>query len=251
MDAAARRRTADGPMDSMLLRLCVPGTERDGGPCPHPAYGDQLSERAIAGVTRRRPGGSPTRSVPGTYGDGSAYSLRQPAYSFADLAFGPLGDGVLISPRVAPQMIGLGLLEAVPDATLLALADPDDSDGDGISGRVNLVWDERRAARALGRFGWKANVPTLAQQNAGAVSATSASPRRSARAELHAPHSAPALAALERRRRRRSTGRVLDKLTFYTRPSPCPRAARRARPAVQRGERAVRAIGCAACHMPT
>src|SRR5690606_27961684 len=76
--------------------------------------------------------------------------------------------GVLTSPRVAPQVIGLGLLEAVPDSTLEALADPDDADGDGISGRLNRLMDYS-GNPAIGRFGWKANVATLREQSAGAA----------------------------------------------------------------------------------
>ncbi len=107
--------------------------------------------------------------MPGRYDDGEFYSLRRPVYRFEDLAFGSLGDAILISPRVAPAMIGLGLLEAVPEATILALADPDDLDEDGISGRPNRVWDVIAETTALGRFGWKANMPSLRQQNTAAA----------------------------------------------------------------------------------
>jgi CxxC motif-containing protein (DUF1111 family) len=65
-------------------------------------------------------------------------------------------------------MIGLGLLEAVTDERLLELADPDDVDGNGISGRVNLVHDRATDALAIGRFGWKAEQPSLRQQIAAA-----------------------------------------------------------------------------------
>lgn len=75
---------------------------------------------------------------------------------------------VQMSARVAPPMIGLGLLEAIPDATLLQWADPEDRDGDGISGRVNQVRDVRTGEMAIGRFGWKAGQPNIMQQNAAA-----------------------------------------------------------------------------------
>ena len=74
----------------------------------------------------------------------------------------------LVSPRVAPAVVGMGLLEAIPESDILAAADPGDEDGDGISGRANMVWDVRRGQTALGRFGWKANQPTVEQQTAGA-----------------------------------------------------------------------------------
>jgi CxxC motif-containing protein (DUF1111 family) len=62
----------------------------------------------------------------------------------------------------------MGLLEAIPGEQLMALADPDDGDGDGISGRANLVWDLRDGKLDLGRFGWKANQPSVEQQVAAA-----------------------------------------------------------------------------------
>ena len=80
----------------------------------------------------------------------------------------PLPKGLQISPRVAPGVFGVGLLEAVPERTILGHADPADADRDGISGRANRVGDARSRGTALGRFGWKANVPSVEQQNAGA-----------------------------------------------------------------------------------
>src|SRR3546814_6857577 len=75
----------------------------------------------------------------------------------------------MLSPRVAPQMIGLGLLEAVYDSDIERLADPEDADGDGISGRVNRVWDDARQAVVPGRFGWKAGQPSVHQQSLHAI----------------------------------------------------------------------------------
>ena len=149
------------PMTSMLVRLSVPGAGPDGGPNPHPAYGRQLNILAVPGVP---PEGRVTvdyREHEGRYGDGEPFSLREPAYELLDGAFGPFGEAVMISPRVAPQLIGLGLLEAVPEASLLARADPEDVNGDGVSGRPNMVWDTAAGVPRLGRFGWKANQPSL------------------------------------------------------------------------------------------
>lgn len=82
-----------------------------------------------------------------------------------DLAYGPLHPDIMVSPRLAPPMIGLGLLETIPDSTLMAASDPQDEDDDGISGRFNQVWDITKSEMAIGRFGWKAGMPTLDQQN--------------------------------------------------------------------------------------
>jgi CxxC motif-containing protein (DUF1111 family) len=100
------------------------------------------------------------------FADGEAIRLRVPRVTFMQLAFGPLGDQTMTSPRIAPAMVGLGLLEAVPEATLLDIARRQEADG--ISGRPNVVWDVERRAAVIGRFGWKANQPTLRQQVAAA-----------------------------------------------------------------------------------
>jgi CxxC motif-containing protein (DUF1111 family) len=239
----------EGPFDTMLIRLSVPGTDRHGGPDPHPVYGDQLSDRAIPGVPAEGRPRISYEEVPGTYGDGEPYSLRKPTYSIKDLGYGPLGDDIMVSPRVAPHMIGLGLLQTVPEETLLALSDPDDADGDGISGRPNRVWDSEKNTKAMGRFGWKANQPNLHQQNAGAAlgdigltSGTSAENCTAAQAACAAAFKAPEPDL---------DAEFLKKLTLYTMSIAVP-AQRNARtPDVTHGEKLFRDFGCASCHMPS
>lgn len=148
---------------SMLIRWSVPGKGPHGGPLDVPEYGDQLQHRAILGV---RPKGDVKVSyeeISGKYPDGSAYTLLKPKYTFEKLAYGALPENVMISPRVAPQVIGMGLLEAIRESDLLANAKTP-----GVSGRPNWVWDVAEKRRRIGRLGWKANQPSVSQQNAGA-----------------------------------------------------------------------------------
>ena len=104
----------------------------------------------------------------GSYADGTPYRLRSPQFNVTLANGESLPDTVQVSPRIPPHVYGLGLLEAIPEADILALADPEDENGDGISGRPNQVWDEQTQDMALGRFGWKANSPNLLQQSADA-----------------------------------------------------------------------------------
>ena len=153
-----------GPMDSMLLRISIPGKGENGSVIPHPAYGDQISERAILHVAPEGRAEISYTELPGTYGDGEAFSLRKPHYAISELKYGDLGKDIMISPRVAPAMIGLGLLQSVPDETLLALADPGDRDSDGISGRPNEVWDSVAAKKPLVASAGKPTSPTCASR---------------------------------------------------------------------------------------
>jgi CxxC motif-containing protein (DUF1111 family) len=155
-------------MLSMLIRLSVPGVDDVGGPRPEPSYGGQLQPQAIGGVPAEGRATVAYVEQPGTYADGESYSLRVPTYAVLDLAGAELAKGVMFSPRVAPQMIGLGLLEAIAETDLLARVDEHDADGDGISGRANHPWDPIAGAAGLGRFGWKANQVGLRQQVTGA-----------------------------------------------------------------------------------
>ncbi|MDG2850531.1 di-heme oxidoredictase family protein, partial [Vibrio parahaemolyticus] len=106
--------------------------------------------------------------VPVKFKDGTTVTLRKPHLNITDLGYGDMHPDTEFSARVAPPMIGLGLLESIPDETLLAWADEQDADKDGISGKVNKVWDIEKDNFSIGRFGWKAGQPTLMQQNAAA-----------------------------------------------------------------------------------
>jgi CxxC motif-containing protein (DUF1111 family) len=164
------RPPAEGEeFESILVRLSVPGNDGHGGPKPLKNYGGQLQHRAVADVV---PEGAVTISweeSAGSFADGTTYSLRKPVLEFSDMAYGELPADTLTSLRIASPVIGLGLLESIPADNLKALTDPEDADKDGISGRMNIVWDAKQQGKAPGRFGWKANVPTVELQNAGAA----------------------------------------------------------------------------------
>jgi CxxC motif-containing protein (DUF1111 family) len=151
----------------MLVRLSIPGETQQGGPNPHPAYGDQLQNRGIADrvpAEGRAIFAYAAREV--SFADGEKVSLRVPTIHFEDLQFGELGRDTMISPRIAPAVVGMGLLEAVPEEAILELAKQEEKLG--VGGKPNYVWDYEADRTALGRFGWKANQPSLRQQTAAA-----------------------------------------------------------------------------------
>lgn len=149
-----------------LLRLSI-GNDVVAGPIADPNYGTQLQDLSIMGVQTEADFDLTYEDVEGEYPDGKTYTLRRPTYSVTNLQEGEL-TATQLSPRVAPQMIGMGLLEAISEETLLSLADESDSDSDGISGKPNYVWNVETQSTTVGRFGWKAAMPTTRQQVAGA-----------------------------------------------------------------------------------
>ena len=166
-----RGRPPEQPGESstgLLMRLGLPGRASDGSYLPDPSYGGQIQDHAIGGLSPEATLVVEGEELSGEFPDGTAYTLWRPSYRLDKLGYGELDSLVMMSPRVAPQMIGMGLLEAIPEEEVLAWSDPEDGDGDGISGRPNWVWDESKGGRALGRFGWKANQPSVLQQTAGA-----------------------------------------------------------------------------------
>lgn len=252
------------PAVSLFLRLSVPpqnDAEREALAShrqlviAEPTYGGQLQNFAIQG---HRPEGQMTivyREIPVALGGGETASLRQPTYAIADLAYGPLHPQVMVSPRVAPPMIGLGLLEAIAESDILSLADPDDRDGDGISGRPNRVWSVADNKPALGRFGWKAGEPTIRQQTghaaAGDIGLSSVLAPNPAgdctdrqAACLKSPNGNDPAEQVE------MTATMLDLVTFYARNLAVPARRNVAEPRVLAGKKLFYDSGCAACHRP-
>ena len=234
----------------LLLRLSVPGTTPTGAPAAHPVYGGQLQDRATSGVPAEGRIEVELATIEGAYADGTPHTLAKPTFRIADATFGPLGDDTMISPRLAPQVIGAGLLEAVPEATIVAAADPDDADGDGISGRPNRVWDVRADAPALGRFGWKANVATVEQQAAGAFHGD-----LGITSTLHPDQDCPPAqtecAAAIGGGEPELTDDRLAAVTFYGRTLSVPAMRDPDAGDVRAGHEAFTELGCAACHTPT
>jgi CxxC motif-containing protein (DUF1111 family) len=166
--------TPDDSRVSMFLRLSVMGGPSPEGiadwlaTSPDPTYGGQLQDLAAPGHAAEGRMDITYTETPVTLADGTVVSLRAPTYAFANPGFGAPDPNLLLSPRVAPQMIGLGLLEAIPAADILALADPDDANGDGLSGRAQIVPSVEFGIPMLGRFGLKGGAPTVKEQSAGA-----------------------------------------------------------------------------------
>lgn len=130
------------------------------------AYGHQLEDFAVAGLPAEGRVSVSYTLTPVALAGGEIATLHVPHYAVTDLGYGPLPEGTVLSPRIAPQMIGLGLLEAIHPNDIIARADPDDADGDGISGRISWVIDMATGETAIGRFGWRASQPTIADQTA-------------------------------------------------------------------------------------
>lgn len=226
-----------GALTSALLRVS------DAAGAPHPVYGDQIQPNAIPGVPAEGEVRLRYTPVPGAYADGAPYELLR-AEAQVLWALGDPGP-LAVSVRVAQATIGQGFLEAIPEAAILAGADPEDIDGDGISGRA------RRDAEGspIGRFGWKGGQPTVDAQNAAALLGdlgltTSLHPAQNCPAAQPSCGAAPSGGAPELDDLRR------DALRAFVIGTSVP--ARRGADAldVRRGKWLFREVGCAACHVP-
>lgn len=151
---------------SLLFRLRVKNGPRE--VIPHPAYGEQFQPFSVPGVANEGDVRVSFQTIRGEFADQEPYELSKPVYQFLNLNFGPLGENTITSPRVAPQMVGLGLVELISENDILKKEDPYDMDGDGISGRANRVHSVVHNEVRLGRFGWKAGKSMLIEQNAAA-----------------------------------------------------------------------------------
>jgi CxxC motif-containing protein (DUF1111 family) len=166
-DGRGKPIMSNEPLTSMLFRISVPGIGQYGEPLAVPGYGGQLQDKATfghvpeVGVTVNW-----TESAL-YYDDGDSIMLRQPQWNFINF-YMPEPPDLMYSARVAPPLHGLGLLEQIDEYKIKELADEHDVDGDGISGKENIVWDEKNKRMMLGRFGWKSEAATLDQQVAGA-----------------------------------------------------------------------------------
>lgn len=250
-DGRGRPPEYDGETPTgLLIRLSIPERNLVGGYLPDPTYGGQFQDNAVEGVLPEGTLRVEYTEIAGTFADGTAYSLRQPTYHLENLNYGELDAEVMMSPRVAPQMIGMGLLEAIDEDTILALADPNDINNDGISGRPNYVWDVVNNQMSLGRFGWKANEPTVQQQVAGAFNGdvgitTGVFPQD------HCTPAQPECLNAPNGGQGEITDDDLGKVVIYSSSLAVPAQRDYDNPQVIRGGEIFAEADCTACHIPT
>jgi CxxC motif-containing protein (DUF1111 family) len=256
----------DDNAGSMFLRLSIPPQTEEQkrliaahkvNTIDEPTYGGQLQNLAIQGLNGEGHMHISYEAVPVTLADGSTVSLRKPTYTITDLKYGPLHPKTLISPRVAPQMIGLGLIEAIPEAQIRAHADPDDADGDGVSGRTNEVWSIENNEVTLGRFGWKAGQPSIAGQSASAFAGdmgissplaqqASGDCTAAEKACMNAPNGNSG------RDGDLEIGRKLfDHVVFYAQNLAVPPRRNASNPTIVQGKALFYGLGCPSCHAPS
>jgi CxxC motif-containing protein (DUF1111 family) len=251
-------RSAQEQLLSMLVRVSIPGTDEHGRPRPDPNYGDQLQNAGLNGPfpdfayhTAPVPPEAALyldwqeRTV--AFADGETVTLRQPKLRIEALAYGPLGQGAMLSLRMAQPVHGLGLLEAVPEQTLLAIAARQREQG--FNGRPNYVRDDVNRRTALGRFGWKANQPSIRQQIAAASLGDMGLTSRMYRAQncppvqhlcvIQTPGNDPELVITD-----------WDELEFWTRGLAVPAHRNLDDPRAKRGAQLFAEAKCAVCHVP-
>ena len=166
---------SDDDADSLLIRLAMPASTEEEHQqlqssqiekVAHPMYGGQLQDRGIQGVPAEAHISVTWTDKPVTFTDGHVETLRAPTFSLTKPGYGAFDDDLMVSPRVALPMIGLGLLEQIPadDIKKQAVNENKNSES-GISGKYNWVTDPQTGEKMLGRFGWKAGQTKLLTQN--------------------------------------------------------------------------------------
>jgi len=247
-DGRAPRPDNINDFSGFFLRASIPGIDTSccfGGPKPVPGFGTQIQNQAIFGVASEAQYDVQYIETKITYPDGNSAFLRKPIYRLVN-SYIPLPSNLLLSPRIGPPVFGLGLLEAIPEEDILALADEHDSNNDGISGKANYVWDEEHQETRLGRFGWKANTPSVMIQSAGAYNGdmgvtSPLFPKETCYGQTNcSPHTNELEVSQE----------DLDDVVLYLRTLAVPAPRNLENRDVFAGKKLFTDIGCASCHVP-
>lgn len=218
----------------MVVKVGLRGVNQDGPPRPVPGVGEQLQDRSLVGKKRRHKVRLRWRIKKGIYPDGTRYTLRRPNLRFR--VKGIKRRKIASSLRMAPGLIGLGLLESIPESIIKAQSDPFDDNRDGISGQVQYVPNRRTGGFSVGRFGFTGSHPTLEQQTAAAAFFD-----MGVTTSLFAKDDkAPEL-----------SDQTLETLTLYQALAGVPFARNQGDPAVMRGKALFQQVGCNNCHSMT
>lgn len=230
-------------LKGLLFRVSIPRADESLGPLAVAGLGTQLQNKATVGKQPEAQINISFTETNYTFDDGTPYTLRKPIYTITSSTT-TIPSNMQVSPRIAQQVIGLGLLEAISSITILAKEDINDNNGDGISGKANRVWNPVAKQFELGRFGWKANNATLLAQSAGALNEdigitsfvfpTESSFGQTQYDGLHDEHEL-------------DSQTVID-LTFYTQSLAVPKRRNFNEPSTNNGKQLFFKIGCDKCH---
>ena len=255
----------DGSANALLLRIDIPAQNdqqrkvlaaRRSNNLPDPTYGLQLQGFAVPGHSAEHRLAVSYEEIPLRLGDGSRVNLRKPSYSTDALGYGPLHPQARLSPRIAPQLLGLGLLEAIEERDILAREDPADRDGDGISGRANRVWSPLAGMVRVGRFGHKAGTANIDEQTQAAFSidlglsvalyplAAGDCSERQRRCRAAPNGNSEQYQNLEAHRQ------ITDLVSFYLRHLAAPARSPADAQDSRAGEQLFQQLGCDGCHTP-
>lgn len=224
---------------------------------PDPVYGAQFHTSAVPGVEAEGQVEILSEALVRTFADGTIHTLHKPVYRLHDLAYGELDSNTQLSPRLAPAITGLGLLAAIDPAHILAYADAEDSNDDGISGRANSQVGAD-GQKVLGRFGHKAAMGTVREQNVHALFtdmglSSSGNSLNDPKGDCTAAQTIcnslahgdqPRLGIGE------APDKVVDLMTFYTRNLAVPARRNVSESAVLKGKKIFYDSGCSGCHVP-
>lgn len=257
--------TSGDDVGLLLLRVDIPAQNKQQqqqlsefkiNNVPEPSYGIQLQSFAVPGHLAEYKLNVEYEDIPVSFADGTSISLRKPVYTTTELAYGSMHHDMRISPRVPPQVIGLGLLEAIDEQDVYKQEDPLDEDNDGISGRANIVWSGEYSKTALGRFGYKAGIPSINEQVQSAFSidlGLSVPLFRSAAGDctlqqercLAAPNgNSVQYDNLE------ADQQIVDLVNLYVNYISVPPQRHADDPSVQKGKKVFNQLGCQKCHTP-
>lgn len=241
--------TGDQPV-SLVVQLSYVNAQNES--VAHPLFGANINPFSVQGLAPEAEVDIEYEEQPGHYGDGTSYSLRRPKVTIRSEEFSEIDAAATrMSARVAQSIVGVGLLESVPAETLAAAEDPDDTDGDGISGRINWVSDGDGEPTA-GRFGWKANVHSVRQQTANALFAemgiaSSLHPEQNCAEEQPECRRMPSgsdESGLE------ISDELLDKIVFYQKLLAVPAQRDVASTEIKLGAALFNSFACDSCHTP-
>ncbi len=240
--------TAGFANSGLLFRIAQPGTDKNGGPLAVPGYGLQLQDQSVLGAKPEANINISYTDVAVTYPDGSVVTLRKPDYSLIN-PYTPITVNYMLSPRLAPPLIGMGLLEKIPESTILSFVDAGDKNGDGITGKANYIYNPYTHQTELGRFGLKANTPSLLlqiatayQQDMGVTSYVQTEESAYGQEQMNVVNGdvQPEL-----------PDSLLNHVTFYVRTLAVPARRNVTDANIQQGALLFNQVNCSGCHRPT